>query len=212
MYVTIYNQVCNIEPCLLPCIVSDQTDCHSYSVEHMTPFSWAQVNTWYRSKLQVHTWYISFSHAFHMVSNFTDTDHQSQFHRYRSSKPISATDHFTWSQIFRNITHIVPTWSQHYKYQIVSNFTITNLKWSKIIALQISNCLKPTTKDQVQKHNASIYYTNIWHIHVRRTTPSSVLLRNFLLQHQVVVTLPRHNFIDVYAHDPLFLLKLLGSS
>jgi hypothetical protein len=96
-------------------------------------------------------------------ANFTDTDHPSQFQQQTISHGLkfSGTDHFTWSQIFRNITHIVPTWSQHYKYQIVSNFTITNLKWSKIIALQISNCLKPTTKDQVQKHNASIYYTNI---------------------------------------------------
>jgi hypothetical protein len=90
--------------------------------------------------------------------------------------------------------------------------SITNIKLSQISALQISNGLKSTTKAQVQKHNASFYYTNTWHRHVRRTIPSSVLPHNFLLQFQVVVTLPRHNFVDVYAHDLLFLLKLLGSN
>jgi hypothetical protein len=88
----------------------------------------------------------------------------------------------------------------------------------------VSTCLKfshnPTSKEQVQKKSASNYYTykhatchtSIWCLQAGRTTPSSMLLHYFLLQSQVVVTVPRYNFVDVYANDPLFLLELLGSS
>jgi hypothetical protein len=71
----------------------------------------------------------------------------------------------------------------------------TYLKLSQISALQIWN--EPRSKEQLQKHIASNYYTNkqatchtsIWCLHVSRTTPSSMLLHYFLLQRQVVATL-----------------------